>query len=282
MFGYNYDIVTVFPNYFLDYQDKRNITDDMRWINRVYSSSGDWSGNLFDFYFRINNYLVENVKIPFKLDGIFRVDITPMHKAIREVLCNCLSNADYNETRGLVIKQYNSKLEFSNPGAFTINKELAYSGGNSDARNKLILTMFNNINIGERTGSGIPLILNATKNEGYTTPTFKDFFNPDYTLITIYLEQIKQKTEITFEKTENTFEKQEIEQLIFDLDIRIDVKDKLIKIYKELKNQIFSNSLISEKLHIGHNSSDTCIKVLLSNNLIEPVKGMRKGKYRFK
>ena len=147
MFGYNYDIINVYPNYFLDYQDKRNVDDNIHWVNRVYSSSGDWSGNLFDFFFRINNYLVENVKVPFKMDGIFRVDITPIHKAVRELLCNCLSNADYNGTRGLVIKQYNDKLEFSNPGSFLIPKEIAFNGGNSDARNKLILTMFNNINV---------------------------------------------------------------------------------------------------------------------------------------
>ncbi len=289
MFGYSYDIVTVYPNYFLDYQDKRNTIGDMRWVNRIYSSSGDWSGNLFDFFFRINNYLVENVKTPFKMEGIFRVDITPMHKAIREVLCNCLSNADYNETRGVVIKQYNERLEFSNPGAFTMQKKLAFSGGNSDARNKIILTMFNNINIGERTGSGIPLIMSATKNEGYIEPIFKDYFSPDYTLVTINLEKneekpevISKKTEVAFEKPEDTFKKPEVEIQINNLNIRNDIKEKLIRIYHELKNQIISNSIISEKLGIGHNASATCIKVLLANDLIEIVKGKGKGKYKFK
>lgn len=72
-----------------------------------------------------------------------------------------------------------------------MQKELAFSGGNSDARNKIILTMFNNINIGERTGSGIPLIMSATKNEGYIEPIFKDYFNSDYTLVTINLKKWK-------------------------------------------------------------------------------------------
>lgn len=296
MFGYNYDIINVFPNYFLDYQDKRNIDGDMRWVNRIYSSSGNWSDNLFDFFFRINNYLVENVKVPFKMDGIFRVDITPIHKAIREVLCNCLSNADYNGTRGLVIKQYNNKLEFSNPGSFLIPKEIAFCGGNSDARNKLILTMFNNINVGERTGSGIPLIFNATKEQGYSTPTFQDFFNPDYTLVTIYLSKINKKPEVTSKKPETTskkpddlkhsleniYTKLDIELLINNLIIRSDVKKRLLEIYYKLENNIISNSIVSETLHIGHNAADTCIKVLLENNLIEPIKGKGKGKYKFK
>ena len=288
----SYDIVTVYPNYFLDYQDKRNIVGDMRWINRVYSSSGDWSGNLLDFYFRINNYLVENVKIPFKLEGIFRVDITPMHKAIREVLCNCLANADYHETRGLVIKQYNHKLEFSNPGAFTMHKDLAYSGGNSDARNKLVLAMFNNINIGERTGSGIPLILKATKDAGYHTPTFQDFFNPDYTIVTIFLEQslnvqenlgiINSNLNINANNLNIEINKLNIDKTIKELHIRSDIKDKLIKIYETFKDDIFSSSSIVDLLNCGRTSSDNYLKVLLANKLIEPIRGKGKGKYKFK
>lgn len=285
MFGYNYDIVNVYPNYFLDYQDKRNIIGDMRWVNRIHSSSGDWSGNLFDFFFRINNYLVENVKIPFKMDGIFRIDITPMHKAIREVLCNCLSNADYNETRGLVIKQFNDKLEFSNPGAFTIRKELAFSRGNSDARNKLILTMFNNINIGERTGSGIPLIISATKEEGYTTPTFQDFFSPDYTLVTIYLTNTL-KTHKNINLNTNNLDIEEnnldIEEIINNLNIRSDIKEKLIKIYENFKNDMFSSYSIVEVLNCARSSSENYIKVLIGNNLIKPVRGKGKGKYKFR
>ncbi len=279
MFGYNYDIVTVYPNYFLDYQDKRNITGDMRWVNRIYSSSGDWSGNLFDFFLRINNYLVENVKVPFKMEGIFRIDITPMQKAIREVLCNCISNADYNETRGLVIKQYNDELVFSNPGAFTMSKSLALSGGNSDARNKVILTLFNNINIGDGTGAGLPLVLAATKNEGYSTPLFQDFFSPDYTVVTIYLkkniekpEVASEKAEITFNKPEVDFVKPEVIKVINSLIIRNDIKLRLLELYKLGNDKIISNSVVSELLSIGHNASDTCIKVLLANNLIEPVK----------
>ena len=285
MFGYNYNIITVYPNYFLDYQDKRNISGEMRWVNRIYSSTGDWSGNLFDFFFRITNILVEDIKVPFKMDGIFRVDITPVHKAIREVLCNCLSNANYNETRGIVIKQYSDRLEFSNPGAFIIQKDLAFSGGNSDSRNKLILTMFNNINIGERTGSGIPLILSATKNMGYSAPIFQDFFNPDYTLVTIFFEEKKYNNldieddnlDIEGNNLDIEGDNLDIEKIIYDLPIRFDLKEKIIIIYKNFNNETFSSSSLVEQLKCSRSSSGNYINILLSNNLIEPVKGHGKG-----
>ena len=59
------------PEYFLDY---REVLDPMtRWTDRLQSSSGDWTGNLFDFFFRIYGKPVKDLKIPFKLDGITRI-----------------------------------------------------------------------------------------------------------------------------------------------------------------------------------------------------------------
>lgn len=166
-----------------------------------------------------------------------------------------------------------------------MHKELAFAGGNSDARNKLILTMFNNINIGERTGSGIPLILNATKDEGYTSPTFEDFFSPDYTLVTIYLKNLVDSQfnlEVNHNNLEVTNEKLEIPTLISKLDIRGDLKSNLLDIYNKMKDIIFSNSLIVEKLDCSSSSADNYIKVLKANNLVIPVKGKGKGRYKFK
>jgi predicted HTH transcriptional regulator len=50
MFGNEYDIVREYPNYFLDYREEYD--DVHRWTDRFISSSGDWSGNVYDFYFR--------------------------------------------------------------------------------------------------------------------------------------------------------------------------------------------------------------------------------------
>ena len=56
MFGYEYEIVREFPSYFLDYQDMTVSESGQKkyhQVRRIVSSSGDWSGNLFDFYFRV-------------------------------------------------------------------------------------------------------------------------------------------------------------------------------------------------------------------------------------
>lgn len=274
MFGYNYDIVSVFPNFFLNYLDKRNAVGDMRWINRVYSSSGDWSGNLFDFFFRICFKITEDIPTPFKMKGFFRDDNVPMKRAVREALCNTLSNADFHMELGVVIKQYHDKIVFSNPGALAIPKNIALLGGTSKARNKNILDIFSYINIGERGGTGIPLIMTATKEENYPNPILEDSFNPDETKLTIYI-----KTQSNLEDTPKT---ETTVSLIMKLNIRNDLKTKLLKLHKNMQLNIFSNSSIVKILDCSTSSADNYIKILLVNNLIEPVKGYGNGKYKFK
>lgn len=88
----------------------------MRWTDRIQSSSGDWSGNVFDFYFRIYNKLKQSLPLPFKISDGVRIDDTPLHEGIREALVNCLVNTDYYGSRGVVITLETNQIIFSNPG----------------------------------------------------------------------------------------------------------------------------------------------------------------------
>ena len=183
MFGFEYEIVREYPQYFLDYQEQLDAS--MRWTDRIISSSGEWSGNIHDFYFRVYNRLSQAVKVPFQLDGIARVDDTPVHKALREVLANCLINADYYGPRGLVIIRKPGGIKVANPGGFRIDVREAINGGTSDPRNATLMKMFNLINIGERAGSGIPNIYAVWKNQGWSEPSIDEKFSPDRTFLSL-------------------------------------------------------------------------------------------------
>ena len=52
-----------------------------------------------------NSKIAKDIKKPFKLEGITRVDDTPVHKAVREALVNCLVNTDYFLPCGVVLKR---------------------------------------------------------------------------------------------------------------------------------------------------------------------------------
>ena len=187
MFGNDYDIVRECPHYFLDYQETLDPT--IRWTDRVHSGDGMWSGNLFDFFFRVNRKLAESLKTPFKLDGIFRVDDTPMHKAVREALANCLFNADYHGVRGVVVRRTPDKLVFENPGDIRTGIEQMRLGGVSDPRNGLVMKMFSLIDVGERAGTGVPDVFATWANAGLPEPRIEENFGEaDRTILTLMLE----------------------------------------------------------------------------------------------
>ena len=148
MFGHEYDITRIFPFYFLDYREE--FDELTRWTDRVISSSGDWSGNVMDFYFRVYNKLQLDLKVPFELRNGVRVEDTPVHMALREALVNCIVNADYYGRQGVVVIKKKDRISFSNPGCFRIEVDAARGGGISDPRNSVILKLFNMIDIGER------------------------------------------------------------------------------------------------------------------------------------
>lgn len=183
MFGNEYDIVRHFPEYFLDYREEMDSA--IRWTDRLQSSSGEWSGNVCDFYFRVYNKIIKDVKVPFKMVGGERVDDTPVHKALREALANCLINADYHGVRGVVIRKETDKITFANPGYVRTGKKQMRLGGESDPRNKSLMKMFNLINIGERAGSGVPNIFNVWNDEGFVEPEIEERFDPDRTILTL-------------------------------------------------------------------------------------------------
>lgn len=187
MLGNEFNIVRQFPSYFLDYRVNLDLSN--RWDDRVESSSGDWSGNVFDFYYRVYNKLKQTLIVPFKIKEGIRVDDTPMHEAVREALANCLVNADYYGSRGVVITLQNDRIAFANPGYSRTGKEQMLRGGVSDPRNRGLMKMFNLIDVGERAGSGVPKIINIWKDQGLKTPTIEEQFDPDRVVLILPLER---------------------------------------------------------------------------------------------
>lgn len=190
MFGEENRIVRVYPEYFLDYREILDPT--IRWTDRLQSSSGEWSGNLFDFYFRVYQKITKNVKIPFKMVGGDRIDDTPVHRALREVLANCLVNTDFFVPRGVVIKQEDDMLILENPGSIRVGKYQMKLGGQSDPRNKALMKMFNLIDIGERAGSGVPELFAVWENEDWEEPRIEEQL--DYVERTTVILSFKQKS----------------------------------------------------------------------------------------
>lgn len=155
MFGYEYEIAAVFPNYFLDYQENRTNGIYARWTDRITSQSGDWSGNVFDFILKVIPKLQADLKVPFMFRGNFRDDDTPLHKTVREATVNMLANADFYGRRGVVVQKSAEGFKFANPGTMRVSLNEALQDSASDPRNGVMMKMLAMVEYGERAGSGL-------------------------------------------------------------------------------------------------------------------------------
>lgn len=173
MFGKGLPVRDRFDNIRMDYIDKTNLIGDSRWSDRL-TYDGTWENNLFNFFTRVMPKLTADLKRPFKLEGMERIDDTPVHKAVREAMTNMIIHADLFITGVLKVEKHDNEFLFSNPGSLKLPIEDIMNGGNSKARNPRIQNMLRMIGFGDNIGSGYPTILRAWKDEHWRKPTLLD------------------------------------------------------------------------------------------------------------
>ncbi len=123
--------------------------------------------------------------------------------AIREIIVNMIVHRDYRESSGSVIKMFDDRIEFFNPGRLTSGitvKDLLSGNYVSQCRNKLIARAFKEAGLTERYGSGINRILNICKNHGIVPPVFEEIFNGFRVIL------YKKKANVTEDVTVNVTE----------------------------------------------------------------------------
>lgn len=169
MFGKGLAVRERFDNIRMDYIDESNLLPGSRWSDRL-TYDGMWENNLYNFVRQVTPKLVSGIKRPFRLEGMTRVDDTPVHKAIREAVINMIIHSDYLITGVLKIIKGDKGFLFSNPGNLKLPVSSIYEGGHSVARNPRIQQMFRMIGLGDNIGSGFPTILKAWGEEQWRKP----------------------------------------------------------------------------------------------------------------
>lgn len=208
--------------------------------------------------------IIKDVKISFVMEVRNRIDD---NKALREALANCLINADYYGARGVVIKKDQDRIIFENPGYIRTGKEQMRRGGESDSRNKTLMKMFDLINIGERSGSGVPNIFNTWNDQGWKEPVIEERFDPDRTILTLEFVD-KTNKEKTAKKTSEGSK------------IRNKTIENMVKIENYLKeNGESKTNAIAEYLNL---SSARTRKILSEMKTIEATGTNTNRKYRLK
>lgn len=220
MFGTGLAIRDEFDNIFMDYRNETNTDDETRWIDRI-TYDGTWENNLFNFFRKVTPKLTEDLKKPFVLKDMQRIEDTPIHKAIREAFVNMIIHADYRMDSGVLkIVKFNDGFCFSNPGSLKLPKEQIYKGGESKARNPHMQTMLRMVGFGDNAGSGFPDILKIWSDNGWETPELME--DAVLNLVTLILkcktDEDKGSISADTEMSEDAANKEQNEQRLSEAD----------------------------------------------------------------
>lgn len=172
MFGYPKEILKRFPHYSLKLNDKS-----------VARQARVKTQTVYNFYFDVAKKLTQGISVA---DG---EDDARMHKALCEALANSIINADYHSIGGIEVVKTPEHITFSNPGGFRIDIEAAVVGGISDPRNAALKRMFNLIDVGQGSGSGIPNIYAVWKSLGLPPPQITESFDPERITLSLAIEK---------------------------------------------------------------------------------------------
>jgi len=108
-------------------------------------------------------------------------------EAIREIVMNMIVHRDYRSASDSIVKIFNNKIEFYNPGRLPDNltvEDLLSNNYKSTPRNKLIAGFFKNLGLIEKYGSGIKRIIEYCKTDNLHEPEFRNI--SDGFMVTIF------------------------------------------------------------------------------------------------
>ena len=175
------------PYFFPDLQEWHILDRGERWSDRI-CPDGYWEANLFQFFYRAYAKLVQQLPVPFKLEGVQRVDETPAHKSLREALVNTLIHTNYLVMGSTLIKIEPTRIIMRNPGRMLVTVQQYYAGSVSVCRNPLLQNMFRFIGFGEKAGSGADIIAKGWEENHWARPTITEqSIQPEYTELVLDL-----------------------------------------------------------------------------------------------
>lgn len=122
----------------------------------------DFDGDLLELLEEGEKYVLKNIHIGMRLEGLRRVDVPEIPlKAIREALVNAFCHRDWRDPDYVQVAVFKDRLEIRSPGTLYGNLTLAEirRGNVSRRRNPKTAELLRRIHLVEAWGRGVPLIL---------------------------------------------------------------------------------------------------------------------------
>ena len=122
----------------------------------------DFDGDILELIDEAEKYILKNIHIGMRLEGMRRVDVPEISRAaLREAVINAFCHRDWRDPDYIQIAIYKNRVEIRNPGGLFdgLTFEEMRRGNVSHRRNPLIADLFRRIDMVEVWGRGMPLIL---------------------------------------------------------------------------------------------------------------------------
>jgi len=122
----------------------------------------DFDGDILALIEEAEKYILKNIHIGMRLDGLRRVDVPEISRAaLREAVINAFCHRDWRHPDYVQVAVYKNRVEIRNPGGLFdgLTFEEMRRGNVSHRRNPLIADLFRRIEMVEAWGRGMPLIL---------------------------------------------------------------------------------------------------------------------------
>lgn len=247
-------------------------------------------------------FVLRSIRLGATIRGLYRVDDYELPiEGIRELICNAVTHRSYLDEGCVQVALFDDRLEVTSPGMLFGGLSIEdLKEGQSRPRNRGIASAFVAMKIIEQWGTGIPRIIEMCKEYGLKEPEFIEI-GMDFR-VNLYRKQttdISEKQLIEDGKQLIEDGKQLIEgkkkliesknqliekanQLIHQIEGKATTKDNAWLLFEKYGNdKTFGRKDIMAVTGLTINPAGTLIHKLLDANLIVPVEGKGKGKYKF-
>ena len=142
----------------------------------VFVDKRDYDGLLWEQIEEAFQFVLRNIHLGAKIEGIYRKDIYELPPdSIRELIINAVMNCSFLQPSHIQVAIYDDRLEITSPGGLmpgvTVNR---MKEGYSQIRNRALAHAFSYMNLIEGWGTGIPRLLREMKEYGLPEPEFVD------------------------------------------------------------------------------------------------------------
>lgn len=241
----------------------------------VFVDKREYSGPLWKQIDDAFQFVLRNIRLGARLEGIYRKDIYELPPdSIRELIINAVMNCSFLQNSHIQVAVYDDRLEITSPGGLmpgvTLDK---MKEGYSKIRNRALAHAFSYMNLIEAWGSGIPKLMEAMREYGLRDPEFCDLeigFR-----INLYR---KEENELKgSQKGAEKEPKRSQKGAEKELKNRAQIKNGILQRMQE--NPAITQRELMEEFELTRKQIQTIIKELQENEFVERQGSARSGKW---